>query len=110
LRTVLQVKCPSCSRDTISFWEWGFRLNAFVWSCPHCSAKLKAKAATWVSFALGMGLMMAWTIGLGVLASTAGVDDDWWILPVFFAGIPVAIFPAAWLGYRYGGYVVRQKK
>ena len=43
------MKCPSCKKKTISFFDWMNVLNAIRWQCPECDTKLKASYGTYFS-------------------------------------------------------------
>src|SRR5579875_4017787 len=55
--------CPKCSKEGITFWDWGRSFNAFRYTCPHCLEPLKANGATTKWF-IGVMLWVMVVVGL----------------------------------------------
>ncbi len=97
------MKCPSCKKTAISFFEWGKSLNWHRTKCRSCGRGLKAAPLTWVML---IGSVVLAVAAVFVSAHILKIEPPMSALPAF-----VVIFLMGVISYCIGnGYVIAEDK
>ncbi len=101
--------CPKCSKEGITFWDWGRSFNAFRYTCPHCLEPLKANGATTKWF-IGVMLWVMVVVGLCIFIQEHLKIVEERLRALLFPVFVLTVLPLVFLAWKKGGYVSRRGK
>src|SRR5262245_9213835 len=99
------MKCPACAQRVLSFGRWGAGMNAFRrLPCPRCGAALAPSRRTKVLFAVFVGVLPFYVLGMLLLREqfASGALRDL----LFGIAILLLIFVACYWVWHTGSYAL----
>ncbi len=101
------MKCPNCSKDVLTFWQWGQGINAFRYYCPHCLEPLKANKATIMWF-VGVMLWVLVVVALCIIVQKHWEIEETRFRSFLFPILLLTVLPWIYLAWKKDGCVSRR--